>query len=56
MGIAGTPDIFQEKMSGLMDKLEYVRTYLEDLLCIPEASFDDHIAKLEQVLIRLKEA
>ena len=28
MGVAGSPDIFQEKMSGLMSTLEFVRTYL----------------------------
>ncbi len=34
MGIAGSPDIFQEKMSELIETLEYVRAYLDDLLCI----------------------
>ena len=31
MGIAGSPDIFQEKMSDLMATLEFVRTYLDDI-------------------------
>jgi hypothetical protein len=30
MGIAGSPDIFQGKMSELMKTLEYVRAYLDD--------------------------
>jgi hypothetical protein len=34
MGIAGSPDIFQGKMLELMGSLEYVRAYLDDLLCI----------------------
>jgi hypothetical protein len=34
MGIAGSPNIFQEKMSDLMVTLEFVRTYLDDLLII----------------------
>jgi hypothetical protein len=34
MGIAGSPDIFQLRMSELMESLEYVRAYLDDLLCI----------------------
>ncbi len=38
MGIAGSPDIFQSKMSELMLALEFVRTYLDDLLCITKAS------------------
>jgi hypothetical protein len=33
MGIAGSPDIFQSKMSELMESLEYVQAYLDDLLC-----------------------
>jgi hypothetical protein len=31
MGIAGSPDIFQEKMLELMEPLEFVRTYLDNL-------------------------
>eukprot|EP00804_Cyclotella_cryptica_P026205 CCRYP_009789-RA/>CCRYP_009789-RA protein AED:0.47 eAED:0.47 QI:6/-1/0/1/-1/0/1/0/82 len=34
MGIAGSPDIFQSKMSELMATLEFVRAYNDDLLCI----------------------
>ena len=34
MGIAGSPDIFQSKMMELMESLEYVRAYIDDLLCI----------------------
>jgi hypothetical protein len=34
MGIAGSPDIFQGKMSELIDSFEYVRAYFDDLLCI----------------------
>jgi hypothetical protein len=43
MGIAGSPNIFQEKISELMVALELVRTYLDDLLCINKASMDDHL-------------
>jgi hypothetical protein len=38
MGIAGSPDIFQEKMSDLMANLEFVRTYLDNLLIITKGS------------------
>jgi hypothetical protein len=38
IGIAGSPDIFQGKMSELMESLEYVRAYLDDLLCISKLS------------------
>jgi hypothetical protein len=30
MGIAGSPDIFEAKMSELMVALEFVRTYLDE--------------------------
>ena len=34
MGLCNIPDIFQEKMLKLMYDLEYVRTYIDDLLVI----------------------
>jgi hypothetical protein len=33
-----------------MESLEYVRAYLDDLLCISKLSFEDHLEKLEEVL------
>ena len=54
MGIACAPDKFQEKMSGLMEALEYVKTYLDDLLTITKGSFEDHLSKLREVLHRLQ--
>ena len=56
MGVAGSPDIFQEKMSGLMSTLEYVRTYLDDLLIISQGDFNDHLEKLQAALQKLQEA
>ena len=55
-GIAGSPDIFQEKMSALMHDLIFVRTYLDDLLVITKGTFDDHLVKIEAVFKRLQEA
>jgi hypothetical protein len=55
MGIAGSPDIFQAKMSELMVTLKFVKTYLNDQLCITLASLDDHLEKLKDVLTRLQE-
>ena len=34
MGVMCAPDIFQEKMSNLMHGLEYVVTYLDDILVL----------------------
>ncbi len=56
MGIAGSPDIFQEKMTDLMATLEFVKTYLDDLLIISTGSLEDHLKKLTQVLSRLQDA
>ena len=39
-----------------MNGLEFVRTYIDDLLCITNSSWDDHLEKLEVVLGRLREA
>ena len=55
MGIAGSPDILQAKMSELMLALEFVRTYLDHLLCITKASLDNHLDNLRLVLTRLQE-
>jgi hypothetical protein len=56
MGLCNSPDIFQEKMSELFDGLEFVRTYIDDLLCLTKGSFEDHLEKLERVLQRLRQA
>ena len=34
MGLCNSPDIFQEKMANLMDGLDFVRTYIDDLLVL----------------------
>jgi hypothetical protein len=44
------------KMSELMESLEYVRAYLDDLICISNLSLEDHLEKLEEVLRRLRDA
>ena len=53
MGIAGSPDIIQGKMSELMMALEYVKTYFDDLLVISKSNLIDHLKKLGVVLIKL---
>jgi hypothetical protein len=50
MGISCSPYIFQEKMYDLMQHLNFVRTYLDDLLIISCSTFEDHLKKLECVL------
>jgi hypothetical protein len=43
-------------MSELMEDLEYVQAYLDDLLCISRSSLEDHLVKLKEVLRRLCDA
>ncbi len=47
-GIAGSPNFFQAKMMELMESLEYVQAYIDDLLCISRNSLEDHLEKLEE--------
>jgi hypothetical protein len=56
MGFAGLADIFQAEMGNLMATLEYVRAYIEDLLVITKGSLDDHLDKLKQIFIQLRDA
>ena len=56
MGLCNSPDIFQEKMSELIQGLNFVRTYIDDLLCITAGSYNDHLEKLDQVLKRIQKA
>ena len=56
MGLCNAPDLFQERMSLLMEGLEFARAYIDDLLVISNGTFDTHLDHLEQVLTRLSEA
>jgi hypothetical protein len=40
MGLCNSPNIFREKMSELFDGLEFVRTDIDDLLCLTKGSFE----------------
>jgi hypothetical protein len=56
MGIKIAPDVFQNVMSKLVQDMEYVKTYLDDLLILTNSSFKDNLLKLEMVLARLSTA
>ena len=56
MGLCNSPDIFQEKMSELMEGLSFVGTYINDLLCLTKGTFEDHLEKLERIFVRLQKA
>ena len=55
MGLCNSPDIFQEKMSDLMQGLEFTRAYIDDLLILSTGSFSQHLEHLDKVLSRLNE-
>ena len=56
MGLCNSPDIFQEKMGNLMQDLEHVRAYIDDLLVLTKGTVEDHIDKLDEVFDRLRKA
>jgi hypothetical protein len=56
MGMSGSADIFQAEMMDLMETLEYVQAYTDDLLCILRGTLEDHLDKLEEVRRRLHDA
>ena len=43
-------------MNELFNGLDYVKTYIDDLLLISSESLEDNIKKLDKVLSRLKSA
>ena len=55
MLLCNSPDIFQEKMNKLFNFLEYVRTYIDDLVIISNKCFKDHINKSDKVLSKLNQ-
>ena len=54
MGLCNSPDIFQERMSDLMARLEFVRAYIDDILITTIKDWQDHLNKLDEVLTRLE--
>ncbi len=56
MGFAGSADIFQAEMMNLVEALEYVRAYIDNLLVITKGTLEDHLDKLREVLRRLCKA
>jgi RNase H-like domain found in reverse transcriptase/Reverse transcriptase (RNA-dependent DNA polymerase)/Integrase zinc binding domain len=56
MGLCNSPDIFQEKMSNLMDDLEFCRAYIDDILVITKDSWEQHLVHLQTVFTRLQQA
>jgi hypothetical protein len=47
--------MFQEKMSDLMQGLEFTQAYIDDLLILVTRSFTQHLKRLDKVLSRFNE-
>ena len=56
MGIAGSPDVFQAKMSELIMALDFVKAHLDDLLIISKGTLKEQLEKLRLVLTKLQSA
>ena len=50
MGINCAPDVFQEQMYKTMSGLDFVKTYLNNLLMMTSNMLDNHLCKLTLVL------
>ena len=53
MGLSGSPDIFQDKITHLVGNLEHTRAYLDNLLHLMCDTFKDHLEQLDMILNRL---
>ena len=56
MGLCNSPDIYQQKINELLNCLEYVGAYVDDLFIISNGSYEDHPNKGKIALNKLKAA
>jgi len=56
MGLAPSPDVYQEKMSLLFIDLEEVKVYFDDILVLRFDSFEDPLLNLQVVLTCIRKA
>jgi hypothetical protein len=57
MGLCNSPNIFQEKMSStLFGDLDFIRTYIGDLLVLTKSDWQDHLCHLDIILHHLQQA
>ncbi len=51
--MSGSLYIFRAEMMDLIEALEYVQAYIDDILCITRGALEDHFDKLREVINRL---
>ena len=54
MGVCNSLDIFQEKMNKILLRIEFITSYIDDILTIARVDLSDHLDKLELVLKNLR--
>ena len=54
MGVANSPEIFQQKMIDLFHRFEFIRAYIYNVLILNKGDWKDHIQNLELMLNKLK--
>ncbi len=54
MGLCNSPDIFQEKMTELLNGLDTVRVYIDDILHSTKGLWLEHLEVLDKVFKRLR--
>ena len=55
MGVANSPEFFQQKMNDLFHGFEFIRAYIDDLFILTKGDWTDHVHKLELTLNKLNE-
>ena len=55
MGVAKSPDVFQQKMNYLFHGFELIRAYIDYILILTKVDWTDLIQKLELMLNKMKE-
>ena len=55
MGVANSPENFQQKTNELFYEFDFIRAYIDDLLILTKGDWTVHVQKLELTLNRLKE-
>ena len=46
MGVANSPDIFQQKVNDLFHRSEFIRAYIDNMLILTKGYWKYHIQKL----------
>ena len=55
MGVANSPEIFQQKVNDSFHRFEFIRVYIDDMLVLTKGDWTYDIQKLDLTLNKLKE-